>query len=149
MPELDLTQSEADALIAMDKTRMDDAEYEYPTAGQKISVQLVSLDKRESFMLDITRGRIDFRKGTYQNRAKVVIPLVRLDFGGPPHTNPDGEVVLAPHIHRYREGFGDKWASALPADKFPNSDDPWQMLQSFYAFCTIIEPPNVQKGLFI
>lgn len=148
MPEIDLTQPEADALIAMEKVRVDDSEYDYPTAGGKLTVPLLSRDKRESFILDITRGRIDFQKGTYQNRAKLVIPLVRLDFGGPPHTNPDGETIQTPHIHVFREGFGDKWASELPAERFQNSNDPWQMLQSFYAFCSIVEPPNVRQGLF-
>ena len=148
MPEIDLTQPEADALIAMEKVRVDDSAHDYPTAGGKLTVPLLSRDKRESFILDITRGRIDFQKGTYQNRAKLVVPLVRLDFGGPPHTNPDGETIQTPHIHVYREGFGDKWASELPAERFPNTNDPWQMLQSFYAFCSIVEPPNVRQGLF-
>ena len=148
MPEIDLTQPEVDALIAMEKVRVDDSEHDYPTAGGKFTVPLLSRDKRESFILDITRGRIDFQKGTYQNRAKLVIPLVRLDFGGPPHTNPDGETIQTPQIHVYREGFGDKWASELPAERFPNTNDPWQLLQSFYAFCSIVEPPRVRQGLF-
>lgn len=148
MPEIDLTQPEADALIAMEKVRVDDTEHDYPTGGGKLILPLVSRDKRESFILDITRGRIDIRKGTYQNRAKLVIPLVRVDFGGPPHTNPDGETIQAPHIHVYREDFGDKWASVLPAGRFPNTDDPWQILQSFYTFCSIVEPPKVLQGLF-
>jgi hypothetical protein len=148
MPELDLTQPEADALIAMEKFRVDDDVHDYPTAGGQLTLPLLSRDKRESFFLDITRGRIDFHKGTYQNRAKLVIPLVRVDFGGHPHTNPDGETIQTPHIHVYREGFGDKYASPLPAESFPNTDDPWKILQSFYTFCSIVEPPNVRQGLF-
>lgn len=149
MPEIDLKQPEADALIAMEKLRVDVAEHDYPTAGGKLTLPLTSRDKRESFILDITRGRIDLHRGTYQNRAKMVIPLVRVDFGGPPHTNPDGETIQTPHIHVYREGFGDKWASVLPAKSFPNGNDPWEMLQSFYTFCSIVEPPFVRQGLFI
>lgn len=148
MPEMDLTQPEADALIAMEKVRVDDTEHDYPTAGGKLILLLNSRDKRESFFLDITRGRIDFQKGTYQNRAKQVIPLVRVDFGGRPHTNPDGETMQTPHIHRYREGFGDKWASPLPANFCPDTSDAWQMLQGFYTYCAIVEPPHVRKGLF-
>lgn len=148
MAEIDLTQPAADALIAMEKVRVDDSEHDYPTAGGKLTVPLLSRDKRESFILDITRGRIDFQKGTYQNRAKLVIPLVRLDFGGPPHTNPDGQTIQTPHIHVYREGFGTKWASELPAERFPNPNDLWQLLQSFYVFCSIVEPPSVRQGLF-
>ena len=148
MPELDLSQPEADALIAMEKVRVDDTEHDYPTAGGKLRLPLVSRDRRESFILSIYRGRIDFHKGTYQNMAKLVIPLVRVDFGGQPHTNPDGETIQTPHIHVYREGFGDKYALPLPAERFPNTDNPWQILQSFYTFCSIVEPPRVRQGLF-
>ena len=148
MLDLDLTQSEADALIAMEKVRADNVAHDYPYAGGKLSLGLTSRDKREVFILDITRGRIDLAKGTYQNRAKQVISLVRVDFGGPPHTNPDGETIQTPHIHIYREGFGDKWAMPLPADRFSNTTDAWELLQSFYSFCAIVEPPAIQRGLF-
>ena len=43
---------------------------------------LLSPDKRESFFLDITRSQIKLTKGTYQNRARSVAILARLDFGG-------------------------------------------------------------------
>jgi len=148
MSELDLTQPEADALIAMEKVRVDDTEYDYPTGGGKLILPLTSPDKRELFILNIYRGRIDFHKGTYQTRAKQVIPLVRVDFGGSTHENPDGEFIPAPHIHVYREGFGDKWAVPLPPEGFPVRDDPWEILLSFYTFCSIVEPPRVRPGLF-
>ena len=131
MPDLDLAQLEADALIALEKVRVDDLTHDYPSAGGKLTLGLTSRDKREAFILDISRGRIDLAKGTYQNRAKQVIPLVRLDFGGPPHTNPDGEVLQTPHLHVYREGFGDKWAAPLPPDRFANTTDAWELLLSF------------------
>lgn len=148
MAELDLTQSEADALIAMEKVRTNDLSYDYPNAGGKLTIGLASRDGHERFLLDISRRRIDLAKGTYQNRAKQCIPLVRLDFGGPPHTNPDGEVVPTPHIHIYREKFGDKWAQPLPPDRFPAGIDAWELLQNFYAFCSIVQPPVIERGLF-
>ncbi len=148
MAELDLTQLEADSFIAMEKIRMDDTSHDYPGPGARLTLGLTSRDKREAFILDLSRGRIDLAKGTYQNRARQVIPLVRVDFGGPPHTNPDGEVVQAPHIHVYREGYGDKWASPLPPDRFATTTDAWALLQSFYSFCSIVEPPVIQRGLF-
>ncbi len=149
MADINLTQSEADALIGMPKQRVDDQEREYPPLGGNISVPLVSIDKREHFMLDVSRGRIDLRKGTYQNRARQIIVLVRLAFNGSPHTNPDGEVILCPHLHMYHEGFGDKWAAPAPADAFSNTNDPWQMLGEFMGFVHIVEPPLIRKGLFL
>lgn len=123
MPEVNLTQAEAEALIAMEKHRVDEQEYDYPALGGSIAVPLVSSDKRESFVLDVSRGRIDLMKGTYQNRARQVVVLVRLDFGGPMHRNPDGVEMPCPHLHVYREGFGDKWAVPVPADRFTNLGD--------------------------
>jgi hypothetical protein len=81
------------------------------------------MDKREHFHLDVSRGRIDLLKGKYQNRSRQAIILVRLDFGGKPHRNPDDEEIACPHLHVYREGYGDKWAMPVPPDRFPDVTD--------------------------
>jgi hypothetical protein len=148
MAELNVTQSEADALISMPKLKANDDVFEYPGMGGSVIIPLVSEDRRENFLLDISRGRIDLKKGTYQNRARKVVILARLDFGGPPHRNPDGGEIPSPHLHVYREGFGDKWAAAVPADKFPNIDDAWKTLVDFMAFCNIKDTPRINRGLF-
>lgn len=74
--------------------------------------------------------------------------LYRLDIDGAPHRNPDGEEIPCPHLHVYREGYGDKWAVPAPADKFPNTSDLFAALGSFMTHCNITDWPNVQKGLF-
>lgn len=148
MATTDLLQSEADALIALAKIKVNDDYYDYPGTGGSLIVPLTSQDKREEFLLDIYRGRIDLLKGTYQNRARQVIVLVRIDFGGAPHRNPDGTEVPCPHLHLYREGFGDKWAEPLPINKFPNIGDLWQTLEDFMTFCNVIDRPSIVKGLF-
>ena len=142
-----LTQPEAAALLALEKHRLDDARHTYPH-GDKLIVQLQSADKREQFHLDISRQRIDIAKGTYQNRARTVQVLARLDFGGAPHRNPDGEEVPSPHLHLYREGFGDKWAYPLPAEHFTSTTDKFTLLQDFMRYCTITKPPIIDRGLF-
>ena len=149
MAATDLSQSEADILIAMTKVKVNDDLHDYPGTGGSLVVPLTSEDKREEFLLDIYRGRIDLLKGTYQNRARQVFVLVRVDFGGAPHRNPDGEEVPCPHLHLYREGFGDKWAVPLPIDRFPNINDLWQTLEDFMSFCNIVEPPAIVRGLFV
>ncbi len=148
MAEINLTQSEADALIAIEKHRANDDSWDYPSLGGVISIPLVSADKRETFNLDIRRGRMDLLKGTYQNRARQIIVLVRMDFGGQPHRNPDGEEISSPHLHIYKEGYGDKWAFPVPGDKFSNMSDLWQLLNDFMKFCNIKEQPIIEKGLF-
>ncbi len=148
MPDIDLTQAEADELVAMAKVKANDDRWDYPGTGGAITVPLTSQNKREHFLLDISRGRIDLLKGKYQNRGRHVVVLVRLDFGGPPHRNPDGKEVACPHLHVYREGYGDKWAVPVPAENFPNIENPWRTLGDFMRYCNIIDPPTINRGLF-
>jgi len=122
--------------------------YRLPLAGGKLCVPLESFDGREAFTLDVTRGRINMHKGTYQNRARNTIVLARLDFGGAPHRNPDDEEIGVPHLHLYREGFGDKWAQPVPAAQFPDTVDRWRLLLDFMRFCTITDPPDFDRDLF-
>lgn len=149
MADIELTQTEADALIALPKVRTSDDLHNYPVAGGSVIVPLTSQDKRENFLLDISRGRIEMRKGKYQMRGHQIIVLVRLDFGGAPHRNPDGTDIPCPHLHIYREGYGDKWAIPVPADRFPNLPDLWQTLQDFMTYCNVVDPPNIQRGLYV
>jgi len=72
MTNANLTQAEADALLAMEKHRADDLGWDYPDLGGQITIPLVSNDRREPFLLDVRRGRIDLAKGTYQNRGRQV-----------------------------------------------------------------------------
>ncbi len=148
MAEIHLTQAEADALLAMEKHRVDTSQYDYPALGGAIRIPLLSPDKRESFVLDVSRGQINLKKGTYQNRARGVVILARLDFGGQPHRNPDDAEIGSPHLHLYREGFGDKWAFPLSEDTFPHLTDPWATLQDFMRFVNITVPPDIRPSLF-
>ena len=146
--DINISQAEADTLIVTLKVKVNDDPYDYPAGGGSIIVPLTSQDRREQFLLDISRARIDLQKGKYQNRARQVIVLVRLDFGGAPHRNPDDHEVPCPHLHLYREGHGDKWAFPVPADNFSNLPDLWQTLQDFMGFCNVIDPPAINRGLF-
>jgi len=148
MADIILTQADADVLIAMDKQRVDDENHLFPLSGGSLAIPLQSTDRREQFLLDITRGRIDLSKCSYQNRARQVVILVRLDLAGAPHRNPDGEEIPAPHLHLYKEGFGDKWAAPAPSDRFSEISDLWKTLEEFMAFCNIVHPPHIDRGLF-
>lgn len=148
MADMNLTQAEADALIAMEKHRVNEDRSDFPMEGQSLVLPLQSVDRREQFLLDLSRGRIDLLKVKMQNRGRQVVVLVRLDLGGAPHRNPDGEEISVPHLHLYREGFGDKWAVPVPADRFTNSADAWTTLEEFLRFCNITQPPHIDRGLF-
>jgi len=148
MAEVDLLQAEADALLAMPKLRVDDTEWTFPPERGSVSIPLVSKDKREKFALDLSQGRINTLRIKYQNRARQVVTLARLELAGPMHWNPDGQEISCPHLHIYREGYGDKWAFPVSKDAFPNIADGWLTLHDFMRFCTVARPPRFFRGLF-
>ncbi len=148
MADINLTQSEADALIALEKQRVDNKEWQFAAPGERLAIPLLSLDKRESFFLDVTRAQIKLTKATYQNRARQAVILMRLDIDGPPHRNPDGEEIPCPHLHTYREGYGDKWAVPAPANIYFNTKNLLESLEAFMSHCNITTPPRFQLGLF-
>ncbi len=146
MPDINLTQDEADGLIAMQKYRADDEIFYFPGRGHSICIPLISDDPKETFLLDIERGRINLSKVKYQNRCRDVIVLLRLDINGPPHRNPDDAEMGCPHLHIYREGYGTKWAFPAPTSTFINLADISQTVRDFMRYCNIIKPPNIQRG---
>jgi hypothetical protein len=148
MADINLTQAEADALIAMEKHRANEDRSDFPMGGESAVLLLQSIDRREQFLLDLSRGRIDLLKAKMQNRGRQVVVLVRLDLGGGPHRNPDGEEVPVPHLHLYREGYGDKWAIPVPVDRFRAIVDVWTTLEDFMRYCNITRPPRIERGLF-
>ncbi len=149
MISLDLNQQEADELFKMQKHVDGDNSFSFPVLqGGRLEIKLNSSDKKEKFLLDINRGRIDLRKITYQNRARKVTILIRLDLSGPPHQNPDGEIIPCPHIHYYKEGYGSKWAVPVPTSVFDNLDDIFITLDQFMDHCSIMTKPNIPLSLF-
>jgi len=158
-----ITQAEADKLIEMPKKAVDANQYEFPLYGESLSMPLVSLDRREHFLVDVNRkGSVRLARCTYQERYIDVIILVRLEIDGPPHTNPDvSEVPLAylepyngltiscPHLHLYVEEYMDRWAVPAPGEYFVKIGDLYDTLYDFFRYCNIIEPPNLPKRLFI
>ena len=78
MADIDINQAEADALIVMEKRCADERQqWLFPAPGDRIVIALTSLDKREHFMLDVTRAQIKLTKATYQNRARQALVLMR------------------------------------------------------------------------
>ena len=144
----ELKESEAEGLLKMSKYPKEKKEYKFPGLGGGIEIPLESKNKREDFVLDIYRGKIQLAKVSFQNRARKNIILVRVDLGGSPHRNPNDEPVLCPHIHLYREGFGDKWAYPLPKE-FTDYKNITKTLDDFMRFCNIEERPSIDMDLFV
>ena len=142
-----LTQQEADALLALEKRFLGNNCFEFPALGGALRIPLYSPDRREEFSLDITRGRILLEKNTFQTRARKAVILARLDVAGPPHRNPDGEEIDCPHLHLYREGYGDKWAVPLP-EVFTGIADAIELMDAFMDYCRVVGKPIIERGLF-
>jgi hypothetical protein len=148
MADIDISQTEADALMLMEKHCAENGSWVFPLPGERLAIALTSPDKRETFMLDITRAQVKLTKATYQNRARQAVILMRLDLDGPPHRNPDDQEIPCPHLHIYREGYGDKWAAPAPADRYSNIQDLFATLDAFMQHCNITQPPQIDRRLF-
>lgn len=147
MAEDTLSQNDAEALMRMEKVPASQDAFHFPDLGGRIEVPLMSRDERERFSLDINRKRIALTT-CYQTRGRQVIVLARLDFAAP-HRNPDGSEVGVPHLHLYREGYGDKWAIEIPAGLLSKPEDAWQVLHDFMKYCAVVDHPNIVRGLFL
>lgn len=145
--DINLTQAEADALIALPKYKEDNKTWNYPSLGGSVSIPLISNDKRERFLLDISHSQINLLKGKHQNRARQCFILVRLDFCGSPHRNPDDTEIPCPHLHLYREGYGDKWAIPAPVDEFKDTTNFRRTFKDFMKYCNVVLTPQIQLGL--
>lgn len=142
----------ADALYAMEKHRVSDKMISFVRLGQSENIRLVSSDKSEEFLLDLSRGRQSLIQVKMQNRARKEVVLVRLDLNGPPHRNPGSRVFIhGPHLHIYRENHGDSWAEPAPNHIFSDLSNELTTLREFLTFCNITKPPNIklQGGLSI
>jgi len=63
-----LTQSEADALFAMPKKPKSSNSIIFPHAGEKLLAEFVSLDGREVFFRNITRGSIEVYNKAFSHK---------------------------------------------------------------------------------
>jgi hypothetical protein len=142
-----LTKTVADSLIVMPKRLKERGTLNFPGGGESVSWDASSTDGRQRFLMDVNRGRLRLLKCTYQERYRLIYVLVRLDVGGPPHRNPDGELISGPHIHTYREGFADKWAEPLPSDRFVDPNDLTGTFREFLQFCHVQDIPLIQMSL--
>lgn len=148
-PIIYLTQKEADLLLSLEKHYLGNQKFLVAGNRSVINIPLISANRREEFFLDIRHGRIGISRVTFQNRARKTVSLARIDMSGPPHRNPNEEIIPCPHLHLYREGSEDKWAFPLPSDTFKDTSDPWSILDEFMTYCNIITRPEIGRGLFI
>ena len=142
-----LTQSEADLLIQTEKHYLGEETFLFPYGGRQITVPLFSAERKHEFTLDVNSKRLDIRKYTFGNRTKSTIILVRVDLlDGGKHVNPDETIIEGPHIHEYREGFGDRFARPLPPE-FGNPHEPFNVFLYLMNYCKVVTKPRFHNLL--
>lgn len=146
MADLILSQAEAETLLSAPKVCEDASTIVYPKPGGTLCRVLLSGEER--FHLDVTRSSVRLTKASKNLRARGNVVLARLCLDGAPHQNPDGEKITGPHLHLYREGFGDAWAIPAPVDRFGNFGDLAGCLRDFMRFCNVDPIPNIHLNLF-
>jgi hypothetical protein len=149
-----LTQIEADALLQMPKEFVDTDPLEFTqTQPMRYERPLVSVDRREQFILDLERGNRNRARLKYQTRARKIIILARFDINGPAHRNPPnsphrpGERLDCPHFHRYLEGFDDRVAYHpvdVPGLVIHDQANGLLCLEDFLRYCQVQNWPNIQ-----
>jgi hypothetical protein len=134
-----LEQWEADHLLHTPKVYSNSLSVDL-SPGVDDDYPLESEDGTEFFLLDVWRPRRNLRKARFQLRYRRGIVLARL-CTSVTHLNPDDQHVGAPHLHLYREGCEDKWATRVG----PHED----LSASLGFFCKQINlpVPVLQGGL--
>lgn len=120
-----LSHPRADAYLTARKIKATATDCRLPSVIPKpVSVPLVAPDiSGVAFSLDVTQKRIVLKLKCQLRCTTEPVVLARLDFASP-HRNPDGTAVGVPHLHIYREGYGDKFAYEVPPGMLKNPDNP-------------------------
>ncbi|MEG2789113.1 MAG: hypothetical protein RR942_14975 [Romboutsia sp.] len=139
-----LTAEEFNTLLNKIKRFEDNSPILLPNNGGKITRHLNSSTSSDEFILNIDRRKIDLMKIKYQARHKRTNSIMlRIDTKGPRHQNPDGEYIECPHIHIYRENWGDKWAFPLDPSTFSNISNLSALLKDLLIYFNVQDIPNI------
>ena len=136
-----LPQSLADELIGVEKYPRPKTPATFPSPGDSVDVALYSVDGRQDFVFDVSAHDFSDRSAKYQTRWRTRTVLVRLCVDRHRHRNPDRTRVGRTHLHVYREGYDDRYATDQIGDTFHDLDDVSATLFDFYKFCNIKGTP--------
>lgn len=139
-----LTANEFNEIMSMTKKFEETSTIVIPDRGKKLNKSLYSPSTKDKFILNIDRGRINLKKVKYQARHENSNTLLlRIDTAGTVHFNPDGERIIGPHIHIYKEGFGDKWAFPLEKTIFTDVENLSNLLKDFLVYFNVENIPGI------
>lgn len=136
-----LTNDEAKKLLEMIKRSLV-AEIKFPDRGGKIKFDVIGDTKKDTFTIDIYRGKINpykYDMGALVKKNGTMLLQLHINPSNV-HTNPDGEKIVGNHWHIYTEEYGRSFAfpaEDISADKFV--DNTIAFLTKF----NVVEQPNV------
>lgn len=145
-----LSQAEADTLQTIEKALTNPKQVHLPPPnGTKIHAVYYLRDnhRKDDMKLSTYHAQKNQKKVSYRILYNSSILLVRVDTqDATPHINPDKKIIIPPyqpHIHIYREWYGDKFAYPLP-NEFKDTDDIVQLFMDFLSYSNIINIDEVQ-----
>ena len=135
-----MTHAEAQGLIQVLKRLLQSGIIALPQMGRSVKVDLCSVfSEKDRFTVILNRSsRIRKDKYTLLLLYGKDKGLLRIDVGGPAHTNPDGTVIPCPHIHVQQKDAGswDAWAVEIPA-VFGHVEDRIDTFRTFLQYCHV------------
>lgn len=66
----EISQNEADRLLKLEKIRVNSEVHVYPSAGEKLNIPIISIDKHENFIISAVPGKIYIKVTRNQIRTK-------------------------------------------------------------------------------
>lgn len=143
-----LTDNEVNELLRL-KKHFINLPISMPLENSKKSYRLTDDSNKERFELNIERKKIEITiNKTKINHSYNNEPIIRIEIGAPPHTNPDFTIVGRNHIHIYKEGYAMRWAYNIE-DFFPDLIENSSFDLIFEKFCVYcnIDIENVQLAM--
>lgn len=141
---MSITQQEFDFLITLPKQFK---ENEIIHLDNRWSKEIISLETRDTFILDYHFGTICFENFTYNKRYRSSIILLRYDSSGR-HTNPNGDRFEGAHVHIHHEEAGDK--IAYPVTEIgveAENTEKSHVLLNLLTYCNVRNLPEIQTVL--
>ena len=142
-----MTQTEAQSLIQVLKKLLQHGSIILPQIGNQTTLELRSVfsDKDRFTVIFNRRGKIRNDKYTLLLRYGKDKGLIRIDVGGPVHTNPDGTIIPCPHIHLQQKNTGawDAWATDIPA-VFGDVTDRLETFRAFLQYCNVNDLASIE-----
>ncbi|MDD6598784.1 hypothetical protein [Anaerovibrio sp.] len=139
-----ITQEEADTLRTIEKYLANPQNIKIPKMREtRIYPAYHKCYNKRRDDLDVSayRGGIDENKVSYRLIYKKSVLLIRIDTNDKTaHINPDKSFIppMTPHIHVYREGYGDKFAYPLPAEFSSKGADIEKLFIEFLQYSNFI-----------